>query len=194
MQIRATQHPERPLEWAASLLFGCAAGYSVYLVLRGVAQPALAYDWASGILGCWLSSEALKRFGGRGEGFALPAFELRPIEFIEADELLLSETVGGELVLTERFDPDELLLTDADRLEPSVAADDGEPLVLDDVLAAIGPDSRVVRLFDRRAMATPAQLRSRIDGHLRDAELARQVPDASEALSEALAELRRSLR
>jgi hypothetical protein len=49
-------------------------------------------------------------------------------------------------------------------------------LLLDDALADAGPDSRVVRLFDRTAMpASP-------DG------------DASQALYDALAKLRRSLR
>ena len=67
------------------------------------------------------------------------------------------------------------------------AADDA--LLLDDILAEIGPDSRVVRLFDRDAMPTPAQLKARIDRHLEG----ERAPDASRALHEALAELRRSL-
>jgi hypothetical protein len=60
-----------------------------------------------------------------------------------------------------------------------VAADE---LVLDDVLESAGPDARVIRLFDpgleseRLARANSPQ------------------PDASQALTEALAELRRSLR
>jgi len=47
--------------------------------------------------------------------------------------------------------------------------------VLDDILAALNPDSRVVRLFERDAIPTSP------------------VPDASQALHDALAELRRSL-
>jgi hypothetical protein len=193
MQSRAAHRLERPLDWSASLLFGSAAGCSVYLLLRGVVDPALVYGCAAGMLGCWLSGRVLQRFGARGEGFELPVFELRPIEFNQP-ELLLSETVAGELVLTEVVGRGELLLTDADRLDPSIAPPSDELLVLDDILAAIDPDSRVVRLFDRRAMPTPAQLSSRIDGHLRGSAPLSQVPDASEALSEALAELRRSLR
>jgi hypothetical protein len=78
---------------------------------------------------------------------------------------------------------DELVLTDADRL-------DGDALILDDVLAELGPDSRVVRLFDRAAMPTPGELGARIDHHLGGA-----APlDASQDLFEALTELRRSLR
>ena len=64
-------------------------------------------------------------------------------------------------------------------LEIAKAADE---LVLDDVLESAGPDARVIRLFDpgleseRLARANSPQ------------------PDASQALTEALAELRRSLR
>ena len=64
-----------------------------------------------------------------------------------------------------------------------------EPLSLDDILAQLGPDSRVVRLFDPAAMPSPAALSARIDRHLEPSQV-----DASEALHEALAELRRSLR
>ena len=57
-----------------------------------------------------------------------------------------------------------------------------DELVLDDVLESAGPDARVIRLFDpgleteRAALANSPQ------------------PDASQALTEALAQLRRSLR
>lgn len=87
---------------------------------------------------------------------------------------------------------EELLLTDADRLPPEGSSPE---LLLDDVLAQLGPDSRVVRLFDRAAMPTPGELRARIDRHLGSAD-PRPAPhaDASQALHEALAELRRSLR
>jgi hypothetical protein len=66
--------------------------------------------------------------------------------------------------------------------------------VLDDILAEIGPEARVVRLFDRKAMPTPGQLKSRIDDHIGQAPPRAAPSDASQALSEALAELRRSLR
>jgi hypothetical protein len=83
------------------------------------------------------------------------------------------------------------VLTEADRLNSRVH---GDPLVLDDILAKIGPDARVVRLFDRKAMPTPGQLKSRIDNHLGQASSPSSQPDAAKALSDALAELRRSLR
>ena len=65
------------------------------------------------------------------------------------------------------------LLAEADR---SLAHEEDE-LVLDDVLAALNPDSRVVHLFERDAMPAPPP----------------RTPDASQALHDALAELRRSL-
>jgi len=80
-----------------------------------------------------------------------------------------------------------------------------EALILDDVLDAVGPDSRVVRLFAQTPLPTAGELVQRIrihQGGLQDhAEphsqpVAQVIPlpvDASAALREALADLRRSL-
>ena len=107
--------------------------------------------------------------------------------------------------MTDRVVSAELVLTAADRVDAEKAAERA-PLVLDDILAEIGPDARVVRLFDRKTMPTPAELQSRIADHLRDGAPSfassktpapsntRAQSDASQALSAALAELRRSLR
>jgi hypothetical protein len=57
-----------------------------------------------------------------------------------------------------------------------------DELVLDDVLESAGPDARVIRLFDP-GLESERALRPNS-----------QQPDASQALTEALAELRRSLR
>lgn len=65
-----------------------------------------------------------------------------------------------------------------------------EPLDLVDILTELEPDSRVVRLFDPASMPTPGELKTRIDDHLDAAHSA----DAAQALHDALAELRRSLR
>lgn len=64
------------------------------------------------------------------------------------------------------------LLAEADR---GIAAKAADELVLDDILAALGPESRVVRLFEPDAMQAP------------------RTADGSQALHDALAELRRSL-
>jgi hypothetical protein len=68
------------------------------------------------------------------------------------------------------------------------------PLDLDDVLHAVGPDARVVRLFDVRAAASPAELKARVDRYLGQGASWARSPDASQALVDALTELRRSLR
>ena len=57
-----------------------------------------------------------------------------------------------------------------------------DELVLDDVLQIAGPDARVIRLFDP---ARESELAARANG---------PQPDASQALTDALAELRRMLR
>lgn len=97
------------------------------------------------------------------------------------------------------FDVREIEPAPIDIALPAPAESEGEgPLELDDILAEIGPDARVVRLFDRSAMPTPGQLKTRIDRHL-DRDLngsggGDQSAEAMAALHEALEELRRSFR
>lgn len=55
-------------------------------------------------------------------------------------------------------------------------------------------DGRVVHLFDPEAMPSPGEMISRIDRHLEGQASAVQSADAAEALHQALAELRRSIR
>jgi hypothetical protein len=50
-----------------------------------------------------------------------------------------------------------------------------------------------VRLFDAGEMPTPGQLNARIERHLGEESASTAPPDASQALYDALAELRRSL-
>lgn len=209
---------ETHMDRGASALFAAALGYAAYGLLRPfVMQWALVAVAASAAAMAYLlSSRALKLLAGEGRTFALSAFELPHLSAM--DELLLTERVSPELVLTDadrlsahelvlteadrlsahelvltdadRLNAHELLLTDADRLRPEAA----EPLVLDDILSQLGPDSRVVRLFDPAAMPTPGQLKGRIDDHLGRGTAPAPPSDAAQALSDALAELRRSLR
>ena len=79
-------------------------------------------------------------------------------------------------------------------LTESAPAPDLNELLLEDVLAAVGTDARVVRLFDPAAMPSPGQLKARIDRHLDGGSPATAPPDASQALFDALSELRRSMR
>jgi hypothetical protein len=107
----------------------------------------------------------------------------------EAPAFVLPRFAGADIEVEQL---PELVLTDEDRLDPAAEPKDSE-LVLDDILAELEPDSRVVRLFDPAAMPSPAQLKDRIDRHLGGGSPA-GPPDASQALYDALAELRRSLR
>jgi len=52
----------------------------------------------------------------------------------------------------------------------------------------------VVRLFDVSAMPSPGELKHRIDRHLDGPSPSSPPPDASQALHDALSELRRTLR
>ena len=65
-----------------------------------------------------------------------------------------------------------------------------DALLLDDILATLAPDSRVVRLFAPDQMPTAGQLQARIDRHIGDA----RDDDASDALHQALADIRKALR
>ena len=192
MNAIAIDHVETNVERGASALLAGAVGFAVYGAFGDVPlQPELGLGiGVAAIIAYFLSKGVLQSVADRDRRFTMRAFDVREIETID-DALILTEDdrVGAtELVLTaeDRMEPDELLLTDR-------APTTEEPLELDDILNELGPDSRVVRLFDRKAMPTPGELKTRIDGHLQQAP-ARPLSDASQALSDALAELRRSLR
>ena len=200
MDAGLIERVETGAERGASALFAGAVGYAAYgfLTIAGI-EPLFALGAAAAGLLAYLPCNRLLHTGQRGVHLFLPDFEPRSFEFVDApEELLLTEQVTPtELLLTEQVTPDELVLTDADRVDGQA------PLVLDDILSELAPDSRVVRLFDRKAMPTPGQLQSRIADHLGDgappfASTMTPTPsahsDAAQALSAALAELRRSLR
>ena len=77
---------------------------------------------------------------------------------------------------------------------PVSGASEEDVLELVDVLPQVAADSRVVRLFDPSAMPSPSELKARIDRHLERGSPPGASPDASQALVDALTELRRSLR
>jgi hypothetical protein len=197
MDAEQVERIETGVERGASALFAVAVGYALYAALGAlVIGPALGVCAAgAGALAFLPCSRILGAAGQRGASFELPAFELRSLEEFEAaDELQLTDAdrlhPPDELLLTDadrRRPQDELILTDADRLDGT------EPLLLDDILAEIGSDARVVRLFDRKAMPTPGQLHSRVAAHIGEAAPLDAPADAAHALSAALAELRRSL-
>ena len=122
----------------------------------------------------WLAIRVIPSEGCR---FALPAFDHIELE----EELLLDQPAAlGELLLDQPLVADQLA---------AVAE-----LVLDDPLPLAAPDSRVVQLFADGRMPSAGQLLTRIDRHLVENAKSTPAADASDALGEALAELRRSLR
>lgn len=165
------RHTER-IEWAMDVLAAAAlAAATGFAALRLGASPAAAAAVAGASL--LVAFRLLRSVEAEIPDFALEAFDLEPIPpTVPVDELLLTDS--------DRFDP----------LEPSIGDDE---LVLDDVLADLGDDSRVVRLFDPSAMPTAGELRVRIERHLDGSRDAAALPDASRALIDALTELRRSL-
>jgi hypothetical protein len=175
---------EKAVDRTAAAVFALACGYAAYAWFAAFAGPFLfAKTAAAAVFAYLLCLRALGAVQPMPRKMPVPLFDVPEIEM---DELLLTERYEpDELLLTERYEAGELLLTE--RYESAE-----EPLVLDDILDRLSPDSRVVRLFDPAAMPTPAQLTSRIDRHLDGA--APEAPDASQALHEALAELRRSIR
>lgn len=172
MQAPVVRKLEKNIDRAASALFAGACAYAAYMWFATyLVQPALGAETGGVAAFAYLCcSRVLNAVSPRARRLPVPVFDLRDYE-------------PGE--------PDELLLTERYQAPPRPAE---EPLVLDDILAELGPDSRVVRLFDPAAMPTPAQLKSRIDRHLDRQQGDERSADAARALHEALAELRRSIR
>ena len=160
---------------AAMVLAGAAALFYVRLGF-GVEIAAIAALASAGG-----SFALLRALHPEARRFALPDFDCPSLE--RASEVLLIEA-RPEL---------------RSEAAPEPAAEREAELLLDDVLAELSPDSRVVRLFDAAAMPTPGELQARIERHLGSLRGPAAPPpigdhDASQALHEALAELRRSLR
>lgn len=183
---------ESTADQAAAASLGLACAFAASVLLGASFGHPLAVAEASGIgaVVYFVTGRLLSRIA-QTRTLPVRAFEVRTIdpemEWAAAPEQLLLTHVQPP---AEELEEEPLLLTDV-HAPPEEPAE--EPLVLDDVLAQLGPDSRVVRLFDRTAMPTPAQLKSRIDAHLGRGAVDAPAPDASQALHDALAELRRSI-
>ncbi|MEP7131213.1 MAG: hypothetical protein ABI770_08805 [Sphingomicrobium sp.] len=179
----------------AAALFAGAVGFAFFSAMeRAYHEPQLALFTASAaVLAFLVCARSLARVEPEGRSFNVPVFELPEIVPDNLDELLLTDRLDAdELLLTDQIAAGELILTEADRVHP--LPDAADELVLDDILAELGPDSRVVRLFDPAAMPAPAQLNARIERHLGAATSSPPPVDESQALYDALADLRRSLR
>lgn len=176
MSERAVERIETTIDTVAATLFAAAMAFAVAILFRGALPVSqwVAIAAVALIIGYAGSLGVLRKIQPANQHLALPIFAPPPIETVQLDELVL---------------------TDADRLgrAPVPPTESDEPLVLDDILAGIDSKSRVVRLFDPATMLTPGQLKGRIEEHLDEGSSPPAPPDASQALSEALAQLRRSL-
>jgi hypothetical protein len=193
MKASLARNVEAIVDLGASAVFAAAVAFAAFALVGGGDVPL---GLAAGLLAASASYPLVRMIlaaiSDRSPAFNIPAFNVGELE--SAGELLLTDAdrLDQELVLTDADRlHDELLLTEADRVSGSASQ---EPLVLDDILEAIGPDSRVVRLFDRRAMPTPGDLKSKIDSHVDARPVRHDPPDASHELTQALAELRKALR
>lgn len=152
------------LDVAPAAMFGCAAAFAAAAAVGATLASELPLI-AGVVAGC-AAWFLLRRFGNSPFDFAMQPFE--------------GPALGHEAAIEVR-DDDELLLDD---------------VPLDDVLAQPEPGSRVVCLFGRQPVVrscSPAQ--ARVNLQLRS--VVRPIPtppDATEALHEALASLRQSLR
>jgi len=157
---------EKTVDRVAATLFAVACGYAVYTWFAGhVAQPMLALESAAAsVLALLISTRGLNSVQPQPRRLPVPIFDVREVGPIEEPELLL----------TEFFHP-----------EPATPSED--TLILDDILAKLSADSRVVRLFDPAAMPTAGELKSRIDRHLDEETSAAQTSDATQVRREALA-------
>ena len=171
MKAALAQRIEKTVDSVASALFATAVGYAAYSWLRlRIGNPVLALESGSATaVALLLSRRMLAAVGAGARVTRVQIFDVREIDEIPADE--------EPLELVDIFVP---------------ASE--QPLDLQDVLAQINSDARVVRLFDPAAMPTAGELRNRIDDHLHQMPDATQSTDAAQALHDALAELRRSLR
>lgn len=167
MEARHIERLESGMDFAAAAIFAAAAAYAMFRLGWSPAVVAIA---AGAIL--LASLRILTSISAGSPTFALAPFDTEP--------------------LPEAADLDELVLTDADRLDAGDQTEHVDELVLDDVLAKLEDLSRVVRLFDASAMPSPGELKGRIDRHLDGASS--PPPDASQSLHDALSELRRNLR
>ena len=149
----------------AAAKFAPVYGWAVPIAALVAGSGALAVAWV-----------ALRIVPPEPRRHRLPAFGGVVLD----DELLLDQPVADILLLDQPL---------VERAAQSVAE-----LLLDDPLAAPAADSRVVQLFADGRMPNAGQLKTRIDQHLADSGKSVPAADASDVLSDALAELRRSIR
>ncbi|MGZ2411731.1 hypothetical protein ACUXST_001128 [Sphingomonas sp. F9_3S_D5_B_2] len=187
---------EHWMDAAAALLFALAAAGCCRILSGSTVKAAIVA--LAGLCACYL---LLRRVRPEQRKFQVADFPVGIVLRTAVDELLLTEEYRSPPTyqvpaLYHSPAQYETPKTEAARkvdAAPAMVPVAAEELVLDDVLAEMGEDSRVVRLFDRAAMPTPGELQARIARHIDSSEQP-GLPDASNALHEALNELRRALR
>jgi hypothetical protein len=169
MDLALRDHPvEAAVDAAAAAAFAAATGFAASAVFGLAALP-------SALLAFVVILVALRQVAYAPELYSMRHFQL-------------------VLLPREEQTIEELLLTTDMVADPPAAAEPNAELMLDDVLARIDSDSRVVRLFGPGQMPTAREIKSSIDRHLHFTRQGLNPPDATQALSDALAQLRRSLR
>jgi hypothetical protein len=165
-------------EVAPAAILGSASMLASAITL---ALPRLDVIPLSAGFGAFAVSWLLLRRLGRGTG-SLPLANFDQSDLERELAILAEEMQRGD----GHAELEELILED------EVPADLDCELVLDDPLAAVEEDSRVVRLFDP-ANETAGQMQARIDRHLRSTARP-PLSDATQELHDALSALRQSLR
>lgn len=162
------------LEVAPAVLFAGSVGFAASAA-TGLGPEIIAASGAAAFFAAWVG---LRRFSRLDLPLALPPFELDRFPEPVPDESAVADNrarpTGGPSGAQAAISSDELLL--------------------EDVLADVRPDSRVVRLFDSSRFPTAGELQARIDDHLHSAVRPIPAADATQELHEALDALRRSLR
>lgn len=172
-----------PLDWLVEVAGASAPAVAAAFAAFKLAPtngwpvaPAVLIGGAATFAAAWA---VMRLIPAEAHHLALPDFGGVVLE----DELLLDQPWAAE---------DDILWLDQPLMEQGSAA--VAELLLDDPLPVAEPGSRVVQLFADGRMPSAGQLLTRIDRHLSDNGNRAPSSDASDALSEALAELRRSLR
>lgn len=159
----------------------------------GASFPAACAGYAAIQLGPLFGAPALPTaIGVAGTLFVIAFVVMRSVTPPEPSFIIPEIEVGAdELVLDQAWADVASELNELSLDRPLVEQRSAElaELLLEDALGAPDPGSRVVQLF------APDQLRQRIDRHLANARQSEGPgpTDASDALSAALAELKRSL-
>lgn len=161
------------LEVAPAALFGAAVAFCASVLVT--APPPASWPIAAGALAFVAGWRGLHRLAVATARFPLPRLNESLLE-PEFEAPNVDAPVGPQVQ------------SDADISQAAVP----DELLLDDTLSDVAADSRVVCLFQPRSLPTAGQLQARIQHHL--SSTTRPAPDATEALHEALAALRRSLR